>query len=1115
MYERESVTGGLPQHGGAGLADPAEPLSLPYHCVHQAFEAQAKEFPEAPALTFGDSTLTYGELNFRANQLAHYLRTLGVGPEILVGLCVERSVDTMVGMLAILKAGGAYVPLDVAYPQDRLAYMIRDARIPVIITRSELRPGLATHQLKVVSLDADRDRIGSEAGENPDSGVSADNLMYVIYTSGSTGKPKGVMVTHGNVARLFEATRPFLQFDAGDSWTLFHSCSFGFSVWEIWGALYHGARLVIVSQAVSQSTDDFYELVCRERITVLSQTPSAFSLFLLADAASKHEFGLSLRYIVFSGERLENQRLESWIKRHGDEQPRLVNMYAITETAGEITYQRITRKDLSESTRNVIGVPLPDVQIYILDEDGKQVPAGSPGEMYVGSSCVARGYLNLPELTAQKFLPNPFADGRQEGLYRTGDRARVLPNGEIEFLGRADDQVKIRGYRVELSEIQDVLTAHPAIQEAVVSTEQSETASQARLIAFIVPHGASPATADLQSYLKANLPEYMIPNSFVTLDRIPRSPNGKIDRQKLLSMKTPAETTPRYKPQTREEQALASLWALGAATEAPVIPLGGNPSPAKEIRNDDAQPGTSVEQTLAQIWKEVLGLNRIGLQDDFLELGGNSLLAAQVLHRTNDVFRVDLSTRHFFDAGTIGGLARLITQKQTDQLAPDELAGMLAELEEFSDEEARQLLANRAGEANSAGTGSLAALEIPASGTQHDRYMRLAIGKAKEAVREHQTPIAACVVKDGEVVACVHNSVRRDTDPTAHAEVLAIREACRKLETTDLSGCVLYSTLEPCPMCFSACTWANLSTVGYGARREDAVQIGLPKAGTSVQSLKTYLHSSVELVADILRHENLEVFELWNQARGARTSQYDRIAEQFKQVRNSPVNKHIVDHTLFSMIGDLDRGQSVLDLACGEGHYSRKLKRRGAALVTGVDISSQMIRLAEEQENSDPLGITYLCSDVLELGVIGQFDVVVAPFLLNYARTKEHLIDMCKIVCSNLKPGGHFIVLTENFNQSPEDFGGYERYGYSKSVAHPSGEGAVITYRMSTGSEELRFDGHYWSGASYSDAFETAGFKDIRTHNLSCSPEGIEEYGHRFWKTFLDNPPFIGVVCRK
>lgn len=1076
--------------------------------LHQLFEAQAQRYPQAIALSDGNVRLTYSELNTRANQLAHYLQAQGVGSDVLVGLHVPRSMDAIISMLAILKAGGAYVPLDPAYPVERLNYILDDAKPAMLI--ADTHTTLAAPQVKTVLLDVAQETIRRCPTHNPTVTLTPDNLLYVIYTSGSTGKPKGVMVTHANVMRLFQATQPYLTFNSQDAWTLFHSYAFGFSVWEIWGALIHGAKLVIVPPEVSQSPDDFYQLVRQEEITVLSQTPSAFSLFQMADAAYKQPYSLNLRYIIFSGEALDPSLLEAWIQRHGDEQPQLINMYAITETAGEVSYRRFRQQDLSETTRHVIGIPLPDVHIYLLNEQQQPVADGDAGEMYISGAMIARGYLNLPELTAQRFMLDPFINDGHTRCYRTGDRARRLPTGEIEFLGREDDQVKIRGYRVELSEIQSFLNRYPSMIEAAV-VAKAGPANTNRLIAYVVSHAALSANA-LQDYLKTCLPEYMIPASFIQLDQLPRLPNGKIDRQALLAPETVAVTTPStggYVAQTEDEIALAALWNVGATVTTLVS------SGVLLQSHAYVAPQTPTEQAVASIWEELLSHSRIGLHDDFFELGGNSLLAAQILYRLNSQFNVNLSMRQLLDNGTVASVAALIQEMQATPAA-ENLDGLLADLAALSEEDLQQLLAEPS-----------AVVEVehplidtlnhanPTEAQQHAHYMRLAIDKAKEGIEHQQNPVAACIVKEGEVIASVHNAVLQQMDVTAHAEMLAIREACRKLNTLDLSGCVLYATLEPCPMCFSASHWAKLDKIVYGARRDDAMRFGLGGASISAQAIKQLGNSPVQLVADTLRDDNVKVFETWAKTKSAGYTQYDDIAEQFRQIKESPVNKYITDYTFFSMVGEQDKGKTVLDLACGEGHSCRTLKQRGASKVVGVDISLEMIRLARQQEAAQPLGIEYICQDVLKLGKVGEFDLVVASFLLNYAQTKQQLVDMCKMAFSNLKPGGRFILINENVAQTPDQYQGYERYGYTKTITQPWQEGSVITYTMSTGTEELQFKGYYWSQATCEQAFKTAGFDTIQWQNLVCSAQGIAEYGHKFWQNFLANPPFIGIIAER
>lgn len=448
------------------------------------FEKQVALYPERTAVSFEDQSLTYRELNERANQLAHHLKKLGVGPNQLVGLSVERSLETVIGILGILKAGGAYLPLDPTYPTERLRFMIEDAQIRVLVTQSQYVETLPVEQAEVVLLDQHAAQIATESVENPVLEVTPDDLAYVIYTSGSTGKPKGVLVNHSNVIRLFDATDHWYQFNEHDVWTLFHSYAFDFSVWEIWGALFYGGKVVVVSYETSRSPEAFYQLLADEGVTVLNQTPSAFRQLIMVEERRGANPDLALRYVIFGGEALELQSLRPWFKRHGDQKPLLVNMYGITETTVHVTYRPITMKDVEEGMGSVIGVPIPDLKVYVIDEEKNLVPVGIPGELVVGGAGVARGYLNRPELTAERFIEDPF-DEEGGRLYRSGDLVRYLENGDLEYLGRIDHQVKIRGFRIELGEIEASLNQHDAVQESVVIPREDQPGDK-RLVGYVV-----------------------------------------------------------------------------------------------------------------------------------------------------------------------------------------------------------------------------------------------------------------------------------------------------------------------------------------------------------------------------------------------------------------------------------------------------------------------------------------------------------------------------------------------------------------------------------------------------------------------------------------------------
>jgi amino acid adenylation domain-containing protein len=483
MLEEGEWAGLLPAQRSEPEASPATVVEL--------FEAQVAGAPGAAAVTFEERTLSYGELNERANRLAHSLIGRGVGPGSLVGLCFERSVELVVGVLGVLKAGAAYLPLDPDYPQARLAHMLEDAGPALILCTATLRERLPSTAAAAVALDTAEQQAVLAACGGHDPGAAerpmplrAQHAAYVIYTSGSTGLPKGVVVTHANVVRLFTATQAWFGFDAGDVWTLFHSYAFDFSVWEIWGALLHGGRLVVVPKWLTRSPEDFLALLVRQQVTVLSQTPSAFYQLMQADA-EQPRLGdrLCLRSVVFGGEALELSRLSGWYRRHGDDAPRLVNMYGITETTVHVSYLALDRA-LAAASSSLIGVGIPDLRVYLLDDALEPVPPGVAGELYIAGAGLAQGYLNRTGLTAERFVADPYAEQPGRRMYRSGDLARWTSQRTLEFIGRADQQVKIRGFRIEPGEIEAALRSHERVRDACVIAHVSGEHQQ--LLAYVI-----------------------------------------------------------------------------------------------------------------------------------------------------------------------------------------------------------------------------------------------------------------------------------------------------------------------------------------------------------------------------------------------------------------------------------------------------------------------------------------------------------------------------------------------------------------------------------------------------------------------------------------------------
>ncbi len=573
-------------------------------CIHEVFEAQVERVPDAVAVAFGDQSLTYEALNRRANQLAHHLRGLGVGPEMLVGVCVERSLEMVVGMLGIFKAGGAYVPLDPAYPEERLAFILKDSRLSALLTQERLADVLPEHKVKVVCLDTDWEAIGRGNETRPVSGVTADNLAYVIYTSGSTGIPKGVLVAHRGLPNVAEAEVQDFALGPDDRVLQFASLNFDASIFEIlmaWGA---GATMCPETRESLLPGPNLARLLREQGVTAVALTPSTLTALPVGEFSA-------LRTVIVGGEICPASLVARW-----GEGRRFFNVYGPTEATTWATVAECGE----DSQKPPIGRPVDNVQVYLLGTHLRPVPVGVSGELHIGGVGLARGYLNRPDMTAERFVPNPFGDEVGARLYKTGDLARYLPDGNIEFLGRTDHQVKVHGFRIELGEIETVLEQHPAVREAVILAREDAPGDK-RLVAYIVAREEQTLDInDLRRFLAEKLPNYMLPSAFVPLEALPLTPNGKVDRRVLPA---PAESSP-------------------------------------SLKNEFVPPRTTGEELLAGIWGQVLGIERVGVYDNFFELGGHSLLATQVLARARDAFQMELSLRALFEEPTIAGLAARI-----------------------------------------------------------------------------------------------------------------------------------------------------------------------------------------------------------------------------------------------------------------------------------------------------------------------------------------------------------------------------------------------------------------------------------------------------------------------
>jgi len=635
--ERQTLTG--PWSESAPAATNVTP-------VHRTIEAHAAGNPHAIAIEHEGRQLTYAELNARANQLARYLQAEGVRAESLVGICLERSIDMIVSVLAVLKAGGAYVPLDPVYPAERLGFMLDDSGAQVLLGRENLRPNLPDFRGCLIAIDAESEAIAQQETDNLIDGPGLHSLAYVIYTSGSTGKPKGVMIEHLALANFVAGASAEYAISPADRVLQFASLSFDTSVEEIYCALFSGATLVLRTEEMLTSSAQFLATCEELRISVLDLPTGYWHHLTASICADDLKLPDNVQLVLIGGEAAHPDQVTRWRSRTRSE-VRLINTYGPTE--GTVVTTTFDLFGYCPGAQVAIGRPLRGAKVYVLDRSQQLVPAGLPGELYIGGPGVARGYLNQPELTAQKFVANPFGPGR---LYRSGDMVRFSPDGNLESLGRVDNQVKIRGFRIELEEVEQAIRSCMGISDAVVIVHEDADGDK-RLSAYLTLDPATRrSTNDVRSFIKRTLPAHMIPASWTILDSLPLMPNGKVDRRAL--------------PAPDHNRA--------------------------EVEADFISPRTPTEEVLGQIWCAVLKFDRIGVHDNFFDLGGHSLLAARVFSELRKRFKVQLGLSDLFRAPTIAELADLIYERETESEHSDRLITLFSELEELSDEEARMRL---------------------------------------------------------------------------------------------------------------------------------------------------------------------------------------------------------------------------------------------------------------------------------------------------------------------------------------------------------------------------------------------------------------------------------------
>jgi amino acid adenylation domain-containing protein len=624
-------------------------------CLHHLFEAQVARTPEAIAAEFAGHRLTYSELNSRANQLAHYLREQGIGPEIFVGVCFERSLDMLVAILGVLKAGGAYVPLDPNYPRDRIGFMIEDAALRLVLTQRSLVEALPQTTATIICLDEDRQTLANLSIDNPSASVAATNLAYAIYTSGSTGKPKGVMIEHRQIVNFTRVAANAYEIKEGDRVLQFASLSFDLSAEEIYPALSQGATVVLRTDAMISSALDFCRACEELKISVLDLPTAYWHELTDGLGAAGKALPSSLRLVIIGGEKALPERVRTWKRIAGDE-VRLVNSYGPTETTVAVTLCDIVLDAAAAATSVLIGRPMANSTAYVLDDFLQPVPIGVAGELYIGGAGVGRGYISQSELTAEKFIDNPFRRGPNERLYRTGDLVRYRADGNLEFLGRVDNQIKIRGFRVELEEIETALRNHPAVKDCVITLREDEDGDK-RLLAYVVSASESSTINEMRDFLRSRLPSYMVPALFEMIEAFPLMPNGKIDRRALPE------------PRVTRLEANESL----------------------------VMPRTLLERTIAETWQEALKLDQVGVYENFFDLGGHSLLAARVVSNLRTILHIQICMVDIFRAPTVASLALLLDARGAAEDADDELVALLKELESLTEEAAQAQLFEEAG----------------------------------------------------------------------------------------------------------------------------------------------------------------------------------------------------------------------------------------------------------------------------------------------------------------------------------------------------------------------------------------------------------------------------------